>query len=223
MQPLSFDLTPKVSIVLCSYNRASYLDRSISSVLEQTFPDWELLIVDDGSQDNTFAVVNSYLEKFRNIRYFRHQNKGAGYSRNVGIQASLGSYITFLDSDDAYHPEHLESRLDYLQTNPHVDLIEGGFFSEEEIFVVDYFQPDTLINLRECALGPTFFGKRQVFSELQGFRNLPYGEDTDLWLRASERFNTHRIQEPETYVYTRAETSTTKSFEAQLMAMQPQL
>lgn len=211
MSPITFDISPEISIILCTYNRAAYLNQCIDSVINQTFLNWELLIVDDGSSDRTFEIANDYLKNFNNIRYLKHQNKKLGYSKNAGIQASFGKYITFLDSDDSYKPNHLQSRLEYMQSNPDIDLIQGGFFSEEEILVPDYFQHGKLINLRECVLGPTFFGKRKVFFDLQGFNHISYGEDTDFWARAEKVFKTHKLTEPETYVYTRAETSITKS------------
>lgn len=207
-----FDPMPEISIILPTYNRAKYLNRCIESIINQTFKDWELIVVDDGSQDNTFEIVNPYLQEFSNIGYLKHQNKKQCYAKNAGIQASFGKYITFIDSDDAYKSDHLESRLKYIKANPEIDLIEGGFATEEEIWVADYFKPGQTINLRECVLGPTFFGKRQVFFELQGFKHFAYGEDTDLWERAEKIFRTQKITEPETYVYTRAETSVTKSF-----------
>jgi glycosyltransferase involved in cell wall biosynthesis len=181
-------------------------------VINQTYEHWELVIVDDGSEDNSFEVIQPYIQKFNNIRYLKHQNRKLGLSKNAGIQASFGKYITFIDSDDTYNINHLESRWQYMQIDPEVDLIEGGFFSEEEVFVADYFQAGKTINLRECVLGPTFLGKRKVFFELGGFNNIAYGEDTDFWERASKIFKTQKITEPQTYVYTRAETSITKTF-----------
>lgn len=211
MSSINFDICPEISVILCSYNREKYLNKCIDSVINQSFTDWELIVVDDGSDDNTFEVVNTYLQKVSNVRYLKHQNKQLGYAKNAGIQASFGNYITFLDSDDVYKPNHLESRLDYMKDNPEIDLIEGGFFSEEEIFVADYFKAGETINLRECVLGPTFFGKRNVFFELKGFNHISYGEDTDFWYRAVEKFQTYKLKQPETYVYTRAETSITKN------------
>ncbi|RAM51247.1 MAG: glycosyltransferase family 2 protein [Hapalosiphonaceae cyanobacterium JJU2] len=212
MSSVIFDPTPEISVIVCTYNREKYLNHCIDSVITQTFQDWELIIVDDGSQDNSFAIVNNYLQEFNNIRYLKHKNKKQCYAKNAGIQASFGRYITFIDSDDVYKKNHLESRLEYMKFNPEVDLIQGGFATEEEIFVVDYYQPDKLINIQDCVLGPTFFGKRQVFFELRGFRHFSYGEDTDLWERAEKIFRTRKITEPKTYLYTRAETSVSKSF-----------
>ncbi|MTJ10987.1 MULTISPECIES: glycosyltransferase family A protein [unclassified Anabaena] len=211
MSPINFDIQPEVSIILCTYNRGQYLNQCIDSVINQTFLNWELLVVDDGSDDHTFEIVNPYLHKSVNIRYLKHKNRKLAYSKNVGIQASFSPYITFLDSDDTYAPHHIESRLSYLKSHPEIDLLQGGFFSEEEILVADYYEPGKTINLKECVLGPTFFGKRKVFFELKGFNNIAYGEDTDLWERAEKIFKTHNLTAPETYNYTRAETSITKS------------
>ncbi|MBD2195177.1 MULTISPECIES: glycosyltransferase family 2 protein [Calothrix] len=211
MSPINFDINPEISVILCTYNRAQYLNNAINSVINQSFTDWELIIVDDGSQDSSFEIVNSYLEKFNNIRYLKHKNKKLGYSKNAGIQASFGKYITFIDSDDVYKTNHLESRIAYMKANPELDLIEGGFVADDNIFFEDYFQPGKIINLRDCILGPTFFGKRYVYFELQGFKNLHFAEDTEFWDRAEKIFKTQKLEEPQTYIYTRAEDSITKT------------
>ncbi|GAX35302.1 glycosyltransferase family 2 protein [Nodularia sp. NIES-3585] len=211
MSSITFDIKPEISVILCTYNRESYLKNCIDTVINQTFQDWELIVVDDGSQDNTFEIVDSYLQKIPKIRYLKHQNRKLASARNAGVQASFGNYITFIDSDDAYKPNHLDSRWEYMNAHPEIDLIEGGFAATEEIFVADYFQPGKTINVRECILGSTMFGKRKVFFELKGFNNISYGEDTDFWHRAEKIFQTHKIKQPETYIYTRAETSITKS------------
>ncbi len=208
---IMFDPIPEISIILPTYNRAKHLPKAIESVINQTFEDWELIIIDDGSQDDTFAVVDPYLDSLK-IRYIKHKNRQAGYARNAGIQASYGQYITFIDSDDIYFPNHLQTRIDYMKSHPELDLIYGGYQTdtEEEIWVVDYFNQERLVNLKECVMTNTFFGKREVFFELQGFNNFAYGEDTDFWLRAEQTFKTAKILEPKTYLYTRAETSVTK-------------
>ncbi|GBF80674.1 glycosyltransferase family 2 protein [Aphanothece sacrum] len=211
MSPINFNVKPEISIILITYNRANYLKKAIESVINQTFKNWELLVIDDGSKDNTFEIVNPFVENNERIRYFRHTNRGLAHARNAGIQACFGNYITFLDSDDSYKSNHLESRLEYMESHPELEAITGGFELEEEIFIVDYYQQDKTISLRDCVMCPTIFGKRYVFFQIKGFQDLPYGEDTDLWNRIEDKFKTERITKPETYVYTRAENSFTKS------------
>ena len=212
---------PTVSVVLGTWNRAPLLSRCIESVLAQTIPNWELIVVDDGSEDDTFAVVDAYLRQHANIRYLRQSNRGAPLARNAGILAASGRHLTFLDSDDHYLPNHLASRLELLRAHPEVDLLQGGLLLEEEVLVVDYYRRDRMIDLRNCVVLPTFFGRREVFLELGGFRDLPYGEDTDLWERAGERFQRLWIREPATYAYTRAATSITRQAEAEQQARDP--
>ncbi len=201
MSPLNFSYTPEISIILPTYNRAHYLNDCINSVINQTFKDWELLIVDDGSQDQTFEIINPFLEQWENIRYLKHKNRKQALSRNAGIQASFGKYITFLDSDDQYHPNHLELRWEYMNDHPEVDFIMGGYDTKEDRFVADYYQPGKLINVLDCAIAPTFFVKRHVIFQLQGFQNIHYGEDPDLWERAEKQFKTAKVPELKTYIY----------------------
>jgi glycosyltransferase involved in cell wall biosynthesis len=95
----------KFSVVLPTYNRAHHLPQAIESVLGQTYADWELLVVDDGSTDDTETVVRGYQDA--RIRYLSRENGGPGAARNTGLEAATGDYIAFLDSDDAYLPHHL--------------------------------------------------------------------------------------------------------------------
>jgi len=209
MSPINFSVIPEISIILPTYNRSTYLLNCLNSVINQVFPDWELIIIDDGSEDNTFEVVNPFIQKFDNIRYLKHKNRRQAFSRNAGIQASFGKYITFIDSDDIYKPEHLQSRIEYMKAHPEIDLIAGGVEVQGDLWVDDYYQPGEKINIYECVLGATFFGKRQVFFELEGFRNIAYGEDTDFWERAEKIFKTQKLTEPQTYIYIRSENSIT--------------
>ena len=208
---------PVVSVIICTYNRQNYLDTCIKSVLSQTYKNWELIIVDDGSTDNTFKVVNNYLEKYAAIKYVKHQNIKLALSRNTGLLLATGSFITFLDSDDSFKENHLQSRLNFMIQNPTIDLIHGGVEVEEEIFVVNYFKPEELISIKDCVLGSTFFGKRNVFFEQNGFNNIHYGEDTDFLKRTENIYNVVRIEEPKTYVYNRAENSISKNKTNQLL------
>lgn len=217
MSPLNFSNTPEISVILPTYNRAKYLVKCIETVLNQTFQNWELIIVDDGSSDETFNRINPLLMDSDKIRYLKHKNRKLGYTKNAGIQASFGQYITFIDSDDQYKPEHLASRLDYMKSHPELDLIEGGFDADDDIWLADYYHPDQLINLKDCILGPTFFGKRHVFFQLNGFLPLTYAEDREFWDRAELQFKTAKLSEPCTYIYTRADDSITTLVSAHLL------
>ncbi len=90
----------KFSIITPTYNRAKLLPRAIESVLRQDFTDWEMIIVDDGSTDETASVVEKYLKKDGRVKYFRKPNGGVGSARNLGVEKSSGDYLIFLDSDD---------------------------------------------------------------------------------------------------------------------------
>lgn len=103
-----------VSVVIPTYNRAELLSRAIDSVLAQTYDDFELLVVDDGSTDDTEAVVTAYDDD--RVRYLAHEtNRGANPARNTGIEAAEGEFVAFLDSDDEWRPRKLEAQLDRLE------------------------------------------------------------------------------------------------------------
>jgi glycosyltransferase involved in cell wall biosynthesis len=195
-----------------TFNRARYLENAVQSAISQSFENWELIIVDDGSSDNTLETLDPYIDRYPNIRYLRHKNRKAALSRNAGIQASFGRYITFLDSDDHYLSNHLESRMAIIKEYHDVSLLSGGFICDENMMVKDRNNPDRLINIQECVLGGTFFGKRELFFSLKGFRDLEYAEDADLWERAVNRFSVKKIENPKTYVYQRAEDSITLNY-----------
>ena len=102
-------MKPLISVILPSFNRGHLLPRALDSMLKQTYNNWELIIIDDGSTDQTEAVVKPYSSKYTSIRYYKmDKNVGACVARNFGLQKAAGEYITFLDSDDEYLPTKLE-------------------------------------------------------------------------------------------------------------------
>lgn len=202
----------EISVILPTFNRAGLLEQAIESVIAQTFTDWELVVVDDGSVDETFAIVDRYLRQHGNIRYMKHRNRKAPLSRNAGIQAAFGRYVTFLDSDDYYRPEHLESRYRLLESRPDVDLLSGGFTVVGDPWVRDRNNPEKLIHIGECIVGGTFFGRRELFQAVEGFRALDYAEDADLWDRAGSHHSIVKIDAPQSYVYRRSEVSITGNY-----------
>lgn len=194
--------TPVVSIILPTFNRQKLLPRAIESVVKQTFKEWELIIIDDGSSDDTFAVVNSYLEKFENIRYMKHTNRRPPLSQNVGLLASAGDFVAFLGSDDEYKPAYLEERVNFLKENQQIDMIHGGVEIIGHPFVKDKNDLSREIHLSECVVGGTFFGKRSMFLELGGFNDLKYSDDSDFFERAVKYYIIAKVDFP-TYIYYR--------------------
>lgn len=107
----------KVSIIMPSYNTAKYIDETINSVLKQTYTEWELIIVDDCSTDETDAIVSKYLTDER-IKYLKNEvNSGAAVTRNRALRGATGKWIAFLDSDDLWQPEKLEKQLKFMVEN----------------------------------------------------------------------------------------------------------
>ena len=201
MLPVYVNRNPLISVVMASYNRADYLQRSLSSLFAQSFSDWELVFVDDGSSDNTFQVVDRYIPDY-NIRYIKQRNNGLPLARNTGILASSGKYLTFLDSDDEFTEKHLEIRFEFLRKNPLFDLIYGGVKIIGDPYVADKTDLSKKIHLNDCAIGATFFGRRRFFLDMEGFRNLKYSEDSDFLERAEMFYNIKKVEFP-TYVYHR--------------------
>lgn len=184
------------------YNRELYLRRAIDSVLRQTYKNWELIVIDDGSRDYSPFVVEEYaiISPRINLVIQRHSNLPA--AKNNGIRNSHGQFITFLDSDDEYKENHIELRVEYLLNHHYVDLIHGGVEIIGNEFVPDKDNPHNMIHLSKCAIGATFFGKRKVFIESGGFRDISYSEDSEFLKRIMQKFSVRKVDFP-TYVYHR--------------------
>ena len=120
-----------ISIILPAYNAARFLSESVQSVLNQTYTEWELVIVDDGSTDNTAAIGRSFAESDKRIRYLFQQNGGQAAARNKGLQGAGGDLVAFIDADDLWEPEKLELQLNVLRSTE-VDLVntDGYIFSD---------------------------------------------------------------------------------------------
>ena len=194
--------TPEISVITAVYNRESYLNRAINSLLKQTFESWELIAVDDGSTDQSLKILTGFQEIYKNIKVASQNHKNSSESKNVGINLSRGKYITFLDSDDELLPTHLETRFNYMTNHPEIDLVHGGVTIIGDSFVADKNDPNKMITLYDCVIGGTFFGKRKVFQILGGFNNIIYGEDSEFLERALKIFKVEKVIDP-TYIYHR--------------------
>lgn len=122
---------PLISIVIPAFNRGFIIERSLNSVLSQTYSDWECIIVDDGSTDNTKEVVDSYIRRDNRFIYFKNtRSKGAQGARNTGILKAKGEWILLFDSDDFMHPDYLEKFIPYLIENNNIVCCYGQMIDE---------------------------------------------------------------------------------------------
>lgn len=193
----------KVSVLMTVFNtKFSYTKRAIDSVLKQDFQDFELIIIDDGSTENNRESLMAYVEKNEDkISYIRHSNRGQSESVNRGVLYSRGEFITILDSDDQYKPNHLRLCLGEIND---LDLI----CSTSETIVdndSDYYVPDKndlskLIHLDEVILFGTLFGRKKVFTSLD-FKS-GFAADADFYDRATSLFRVKKL-DLRTYVYHR--------------------
>lgn len=135
----------KINIILPTRNRSNFLKEAIESITKQTYEKWELIIIDDGSTDNTKEVVSHYQKKYKNIQYFYIHPSGASIARNKGIQKASGKYIAFQDDDDIWLPDNLKLHIDFLEKYPEVDFA----FADITLFGETHFENQSWMKRRE--------------------------------------------------------------------------
>jgi glycosyltransferase involved in cell wall biosynthesis len=113
---------PLVSIVIPSYNRSKYIAATLNSILKQSFRDFEVIFVDDGSTDNTKEILDYYCQKDYRIKYLHQPNSERAVARSYGMGLALGDYVALVDSDDIWYPKKLEKQVEILENNPDVIL-----------------------------------------------------------------------------------------------------
>jgi glycosyltransferase involved in cell wall biosynthesis len=194
--------SPLVSVIIPTYNRGWVIQEAIDSVLGQDFGDYELIVVDDGSDDNTPAVLAAYGHKFRVLR---QSNNGVSAARNRGIAAAAGQLVAFLDSDDLWLPQKLSTQVKFFQDHPDAAVIQtqerwirngvrvnpkkrhhkfSGMIFEQSLALC-------LVSPSAVMMKKSLFNTVGVFDE-----SLPACEDYDLWLRISCRYPVHLIDLP---------------------------
>lgn len=195
---------PLVSVVMATYNMAAYLPLAIQSVLTQTYQNIELLVVDDGSTDDTRVVLKPYLEHPR-IRYLSQENKGQAAAKNHGVQKSSGQYIAFLDADDMWMPDKLDLQVPVFSRSEtlgvvyarHLYIDETGRelgIAQGKLFCGRVTGPLLIANFIPFG---TSVVKRECFVRLGGFKeNIRMGIDYDLWLRFSTQYEFDYVDRP---------------------------
>lgn len=190
---------PKISVIIPTYNREDFINATVDSVLNQKFKNFELIVVDDGSTDNTKTNLDKYLDK---IIYIYQENKGPASARNRGIKRAKGEYIAFLDSDDKWTCDKLEETNKCISNNPNIKV----FHTQEK-----WYENGRIHNPKKKHKKPTgyIFGnclkicsvsistaiiKKSVFEDIGCFdETLPVCEDYDFWLRVSFKYPVYLI------------------------------
>lgn len=194
---------PLVSVIIPTYNKAQYLKKAVESVLNQTYKKIEVIVIDDGSTDNTAEIVKSFNDP--RIIYFWKENKGPAVARNTGIKKAKGKYIVFLDSDDLWLKEKLETQIDFMEKNSEIGLLGTGcyemtdkgkvigkkiFPTSNEILQKDLIKYNPFIQ-------SSIMTRKEIFDKVglwydEKFRE---SEDYDLWLRIAGNYKIANLPE----------------------------
>lgn len=186
---------PKVSVIIPTYNRAHLIKQSVQSVLEQSYQDFEIIIVDDGSNDGTDQVIRN-LGKPEKIIYRYQENQGRSKARNNALQIATGQYITFLDSDDIYLLNKLQVQVEYLDSHPDICMVYASAICEDEFGNSLGFQyhasaqgriyEQIAFYIPVTVILPTVMVRREIIEKVGNFdETLNRFEDTDYWRRIS--------------------------------------
>jgi len=186
---------PAVSVIMPGYNVEPYIGVAIESVLAQTFTDWELIVIDDGSTDRTSAIAEAFTREDPRLRLVRQENRGISAARNHGLRVSTAPFIAILDSDDLWAPTFLATQMAVFDANPDVDVVTGNAW-----FLGGKFDghparptpdtrpnPDLLTILSdEMSMFIMSVFRRRVYDTIGGFdETMRCNEDYDFWLRAA--------------------------------------
>src|SRR5215472_1421850 len=192
---------PKVTAIIPAYNAATYLPKAIESVFAQTYRDWEIVLIDDGSTDNTGAVAQPYrLRAPERLRYFYQENQGLPAARNAAIRHARGELIAILDADDVWKPERLVYSVAALDGRPDVGLAHGRVERiDSEGHFIDFPPANRrwlegnishyIYTRRAHIQCPTATFRRSCVEVLGGFDSaIPGTADRDFWFRISEHY-----------------------------------
>lgn len=196
---------PFVSVIIPTYNRARLLGRAIQSILNQTYPNFEIIVVDDCSTDKTENVVRSFRDE--RIRYIRQEkNTGAVVARNRGIKAAIGEHIAFQDSDDEWLPEKLEKQMKAFEIGPlDLGVVYTSYWRIDRgrgVYWPPSYLKQTYGRIHDALLEnnfidtPTAVVRKECFEKVGLFENLPRLQEWDLWLRISKRYSFGHVNEP---------------------------
>ena len=190
----------KVSVIIPCYNQGKYVSDAINSVLAQTYKDIEIVIVNDGSTDNSNEIIKTFADKYKNILFFdENKNKGVINARNMAIEAANGEYILPLDADDTIEPTYIEKAVKILNENPNIGIVycKARMFGIKNKYwdLKDFDKSNILYD--NCIFCSALFRKKDFIKVGKYKDYMLYGcEDYDLWLSFIEQgFDVYRIDE----------------------------
>jgi teichuronic acid biosynthesis glycosyltransferase TuaG len=193
-------MLPQVTIVIPTYNRAHFLPEAVESGLNQTYPNIEVLVVNDGSTDDTEAVLAPYMKR---IRYIKRENGGCAAAKNTGLKHAQGELITNLDDDDRFHPEKIQRQVEMFESRPDLGICGTGvnFINASGQITERYMPPRFFRNtqvlqlLRRCLLvQPSVMIHRKCHQRLGGYKHM-LSEDYEFWLRVALDFPIGVVEE----------------------------
>jgi len=195
---------PQITVLTIVYNGELHIQEAIDSIRNQTYTDFEYIVVDNNSTDDTPEILEYYAKRDKRIRVITETKQGILFARNAGLQQAKGDWVAVLDADDVALPDRLERQFDFVKQNPSVVLVGSGCFMINEAgrLMKEYrYPPDykSLVDRLEQhqAFFPhsSAFYNRQIVAEIGGYR-FPHAEDYDLWFRLSEYGDIACISEP---------------------------
>lgn len=204
---------PKISVIIPTYNHGRFVGKAINSVLNQTYKDFEIIVVDDGSTDNTRGLIDTHRNQ---IKYIYQENQGLASARNTGIQASQAKYVAFLDADDWFAKKNLEVKVSFMESHPDAVWVysdwqyldDKGNYLEKGSTIFKYAHKkltghifDELVYNRNFISPVTVAVKKAILEEVGCFDpKVICQEDLDLWLRISLKYPAYYIDEVLVYV-----------------------
>ncbi|MGA3073859.1 MAG: glycosyltransferase family 2 protein [Bryobacteraceae bacterium] len=223
-------MTPRVSVIVPAYNAAVYLHYAIDSVLAQTYLDWEIVIVDDGSTDHTRAVVDSYQPQLHDKLQYVHQPKqGVSAARNKGIRAARGEFIALLDADDVWLPHHLERGVQAMDADPAAGLVHArvaridtrgsvtGQLKVDPKYLSGKIARYIFTRRAHIICSTVVFRKGCLPADGWFDETMRATEDRDLWFRMASRYQVTYVDEVLAY-YRISPSSTTSNLDGLLKA-----
>ena len=190
----------KVSVIIPCYNQGKYVSDAINSVLAQTYKDIEIVIVNDGSTDNSNEIIKTFADKYKNILFFdENKNKGVINARNMAIEAASGEFILPLDADDTIEPTYIEKAVKILKENPNIGIVyckARMFGIKNEYWDLKDFDKSNIL-YENCIFCTALFRRTDFFNVGKYKDYMKFGfEDYDLWLSFIEQgFDVYRIEE----------------------------